>query len=240
MSLEFASLQLRLVKQFADLGLGTYTEGVDQLTNFRRRLGLAAERSSNSSWDDLLSALDAAATHAERVAAIVSVAATLPAAVPEHIAHGWPTVGAFSIETSGVVARTHFFSMDDDDLSPLHPSKLAVRQNELRAVLAIVRRERPDVKRVTGGSWLYSTSSYSSLFPEIHVGRAVVRRGRQTFQGMSHWGQFLNHRGHIRRELADEFCVRVAKWSGDDPCALFPIDTLEVDSPIEIFDKPAE
>lgn len=240
MSPEFASLQLRLVEQFADLGLGTLTEGVDRLTNFRRRLGLAVERSLNTSWNDLLSAVNAAPTHAERIATVMAAAAILPASVPEHIAHGWPTVGAFSIETSGDVARTHFYSMDNDDVSPLHPSKLDIRRNELRAVLAIVRRDRPDLRRVTGGSGLYSTSSYSSLFPEIHVGRAVVRSGRHTFQGLSHWGQFLNHRGHIRRELADEFFLRVANWSGDDPCALFPIDTLEVDSPIEKFDESAE
>ncbi len=239
MSPGFASLQLRLVERFVALGLGTHADGAKRLTNFRRRLGLRSDSASEPRWADVLDAIESAATHADRVAAVMSAWRSLPPAVPEHIANGWPTVGAFSIETSGPVARTHFYSMDDDNLSPLHPSKLDARRNELRSVLAIVRRSRPEVERVTGGSWLYSTSSYRSLFPVAHVTHAVVRRQRRTFQGMSHWGQFLNHRGQIRRELADEFCARVTRWEGDDPCALFPINTLEVDSPVEIFDKPS-
>jgi hypothetical protein len=55
---------------------------------------------------------------------------------------------------------------------------------------------------------------------------------------MSHWGQFLDHRWNLRTDLAEQFRYRVENWTGDDPCSLFPIDTLEVSSPITVFDSP--
>ncbi len=104
------------------------------------------------------------------------------------------------------------------------------------AVLAAARQAHPELDRVAGGSWLYSASSYRSLFPEEHIANAVVRRNRQTFRGMSHWGQFLDHLWNLRPERAEEFRRRCATWAGGDPCELFPIDTLEVSSPIAVFD----
>ena len=52
---------------------------------------------------------------------------------------------------------------------------------------------------------------------------------------MSHWGQFIDHSGALRNNLADMFRQRVAEWPGDDPCDLFPIAALEVRSPVETF-----
>jgi hypothetical protein len=240
MSPEFASLQLILVERFVQLGLGTLSDGVHQLTNFQRRLGIGTptDPSTNQMWIELLEKLNTVSTHVERVETVMSTFSSLPPTVPEHIARGWPTVGAFSVEISGTVAHTHFYAMDNDDKSPLHPSKLNIRRNELQAVLAAARKNHPELDRVIGGSWLYTTSSYASLFPAEHVTNAVVRRGRKTFRGMSHWGQFLDHRWNLRTDLAEQFRYRVENWTGDDPCSLFPIDTLEVSSPITVFDSP--
>ena len=233
-------MQLSLVDRFVQLGLGTHADGVDQLTNFQRRLGIGQpnHHPGDSRWNDLLAQIDTAPTHDARVAVVMRTYESLPPAVPEHIARGWPTVGAFSIQVTGTVAHTHFFSTDDDGESPLHPSKLAQRRAELRQVITSARTEHPALARVAGGSWLYRLPSYASLFPAEHLANAEVRRGRRTFQGMSHWGQFLGYRGNIRPDLADEFRRRVAAWTGDDPCALFPIDTLELNSPITVFDSP--
>ncbi len=240
MSHEFASLQLTLVDRYVELGLGTYAEGLNRLTNFQRRLGLGAptEPASNSQWITVVSRMEAQPSHAARVHSLMNDFEKLPPAIPEHIVHGWPTVGAFSIQVVGDVARTHFFSMDSDDESPLHPTKLGTRRNELHTVLSTVRASHPGLTSVVGGSWLYSTRSYQSLFPQVHVRNARVRRNRQTFQGMSHWGQFLDHQWRLRTNLADQFREHVRAWEGDDPCALFPINTLEVSSPIEAFDLP--
>lgn len=241
MSPEFASLQLKLVDRFVQLGIGTHAEGVHQLTNFQRRLGLRTptDPPSNQLWIDLLKTVNAASDHDARVDAVMSAFSALPPAVPEHITHGWPTVGAFSVEISGTIARTHFYAMDSDDKSPLHPTKIDVRRHELQTVLSFVRKNHPELNLVAGGSWLYTTASYASLFPAAHTSTAVVRRGVRTFRGMSHWGQFLDHRWKIRSNLAEQFRRRVETWMGDDPCVLFPLDTLLVSSPLMMFDTPA-
>lgn len=237
LSPEFASLQLGLADRFVQLQGGSYSAAVEQLTNLQRRLGLGSlTEQPNRRWTALLEQLSVAATHDERVNLVMDMAATLPAPVPEHVLRGWPTVGAFSVQVSGRVARTHFFSFDDDGRSPLHPAKLELRRHELRSVLSAAYFAEPSIERVEGGSWLYTTQSYASLFPEEHIRNAVVRRGRWSFPGMSHWGQFVDHTGAIRANLADEFRTRVATWVGGDLCALFPLPTLEVSSPIEVFD----
>ncbi len=241
LSPDFASLQLNLVDRFVELGLGTHADGVHRLTNFQRRLGLGTptDPPSNHAWIDVLERINTATTHAKRVETAMDAYSSLSPPIPEHVVRGWPTVGAFSIEISGNVAHTHFYAMDDDDKSPLHPSKLEIRRLELRSVLTTVRRNHPELEWVVGGSWLYTTASYASLFPPAHVAGAVVRRGRRTFRGMSHWGQFLDHRWHLRTTgLAEQFRHRVKSWTGNDPSSLFPIDTLDLCSPITVFDMP--
>ena len=116
MSADFASLQLQLVDRFVELGLGSYSDGVHRLTNFQRRLGRGqpTDPASNRVWIDLLTQLQLRHSHGARVDAIMNLFELLPPAVPEHIVHDWPTVGAFSIEQSGTMARTHFFAMDTD------------------------------------------------------------------------------------------------------------------------------
>jgi hypothetical protein len=240
MSPEFASLQLMLVDRFVQLGIGTHADGVHQLTNFQRRLGIGTptDPPSNATWIDLLERINNVSTHAERVDNVMEGFSSLPPAVPEHVAHGWPTVGAFSIQVFGTVAHTHFYATDDDDKSPLHQSKLEIRRHELQSVLTAARENHPEIELVVGGSWLYTTSSYASLFPAVHVTNSVVRRDRRTFRGMSRWGQFLDHRWNLRTGLAEQFRHRIETWTGDDPCSLFPINTLDVRSPVTVFDVP--
>lgn len=237
MSYEFASLQLTLVDRFVELGLDSYSNAVHRLTNFQRRLGLGppADPPANPEWLRILHRLDQATSHHERSKFVMAAYDSLPPAIPEHVAQSWLTIGAFSIQVEGRIARTHFYATDEDSSSPLLPAKRDARRSELMGVLAQARREHPEIERVSGGSWLYTTSSYRSLFPDEHMATAVVRRNRQTFRGMSHWGQFLDHQWNLRLELAEEFRDRCRAWTGGDLCELFPIDTLEVSSPIEAF-----
>ena len=102
MSPEFASLQLTLVDRFVQLGIGSQADGVHQLTNFQRRLGIGTptDPPTNKIWIDLLDKVNTVSTHANRVDTVMDTFSSLPPAVPEHIAHGWPTAGAFSIQIS--------------------------------------------------------------------------------------------------------------------------------------------
>lgn len=237
LSVGFASLQLALVDRFVELGAGSFADGVHRLTNIQRRLGLGSptDPPTNSIWIDLIAALAEASTSTDRDDVIRDAVASLPAAVPEHEANDWPTVGAFSVEVDGPTARTHFYSTDTDELSPLHPSKLDRRRSELREVIAIAWGGDPTIERVRGGSWLYATRSYASLFPAAHLATAVARRNADTFRGMSHWGQFVDRHGEVRPALAAQFLERVRCWDGSNLCELFPIETLVVESPINVF-----
>jgi len=62
-----------------------------------------------------------------------------------------------------------------------------------------------------------------------------VRTHVYRFQGSSSWGQFLDHRGDVKAELAARFVAAVDGYDGTAPWTLFPIPTLVVDSPIEAF-----
>lgn len=107
---------------------------------------------------------------------------------------------------------------------------------ELDEVLARVRADTPGLRRVIGGSWLYSLPSYAGLFPAAHLAGARVRRGRDRFNGMSHWGQLVDHRGDLSPARASAFRTRLAAWTGGDVCDVFPTPTLDLDSPIGVFD----
>ena len=236
----FIRVQVELVARHVEIGRGGWSDGLDQLTNLQRRLGLGPPGDPpNEVWAGVLAAAEDAAALEPVVDRISGLAATLPVPVPEHLLHAWPTCGAFSVQRDGDLARTHFFSMDVDELSPLHPSKLEQRRNELHAAVAEFRALHPDVRRIKGGSWLYTLDRYAELFPAEHIARAAPRRGRSLFRGMSHWGQFLDHRGEVHEHRIDAFRRRLADWSGGDLCRLFPVPTLEVESPIEVFDGAA-
>ena len=234
----FAKLQLEFASRCVDLGLGTSADALNRLTNLQRRIGfgLPNDPPSDSRWLNLLQEVSVA-PHTSAAADLVMEAATAaPPAIPEHVVHDWPTVGMFSIQIVDKVARTHFYAEHQGDVSPFHPLKLYERRAELREVLSIVRQQNPGLSWVAGGSWMYSASAYRELFPPSHLASGVVRTDRTTFQGMSHWGQFLNFRGELREDRADEFLTRVSVWDGTNPCGLFPVPTLDVASPIKIFD----
>jgi len=234
---DWIELQFDFVDRFVELNLGSLRDALNDLTNFqsRLRLGPAAEMPKDDRWVALVESIEKAPREL-RASVVCEAASRNPDAAISHRSLSWPTVGAFSLEVDGTVARTHFASTDVDELSPLHPSKLSTRREELDAVVELVGREHPEVRRIRGGSWLYHLDSYRSLFPTAHLDTAVDRTNRSIFRGMSHWGQFLDHRGSLRIDRAEIFRHNLSQWDGtSDLCALFPLSTLVVESPIENF-----
>ncbi|MBV9950937.1 MAG: hypothetical protein JO291_03225 [Acidimicrobiia bacterium] len=92
------------------------------------------------------------------------------------------------------------------------------------------------MRKVRGASWLYSTRSYRAIFPPAHVAAATERTDVHQFRGSSAWGQFLDHRGGVKANLAAQFVTAVDRYDGTAPWRLFPIPTLEVSSAIEVFE----
>lgn len=228
-------LQLRLARRAVSIGILGFGDAVEQLTNLHRRLGFGdpCDRPCVD-WIRYVDGLDARPDLADQVRWTTEFAASSQVTPPPSTAVA--RAGPFSVHVQGDLLRTHFVSQAPSPVSPLHGSFLEQRRRELRAVLSVAMREHPEARRVRGTSWLYSTRSYRAIFPPSHVATGTVRTDVHRFQGSSAWGQFLDHRGGVKRDLATRFVSAVDTWDGAAPWTMFPIPTLVVESPIETFD----
>lgn len=235
---DYVALQVAFAASCSRFDAVPFSAAALVVTNLHRRLGMGTPDSDHPSaaWQSLADRLDGLDSTADRVACIVEIAdRPHPSSYRTSAFHSGP----FSIEIRGSIARPHFVPHDDGDgLSPLHPSKLGRRRRDLQSVVAAARCAHPEIERLRGGSWLYNSTSYRSLFPAPYVATATTRTDVFRFQGSSHWGQFLDHRGATKPDLAREFLRRLDVWDGTAPWLLFPLPTLEVEAPISAFEEP--
>jgi len=230
----YVELQLRLARRAATLGTHDFLDAVAELTNLRRRLGFGEPADApHDPWARYLDGLEVQPDLAGQVRWTIEFAESNDAPAPPSAAVA--RAGPFSAHVHDDILSTHFVPRAANATSPLHRSCLAQRRRELWTVLAAAIRLHPEIRRVRGTSWLYSTRSYRAIFPPMHVASATVRTHVYRFQGSSSWGQFLDHRGDVKAELAARFVAAVDGYDGTAPWTLFPIPTLVVDSPIEAF-----
>lgn len=231
----YVALQLRFAAWSVENSPTPFVMAVVERTNLFRRFGFGdpAVAATTPDWQRFIAGLRDCASLDERVEWTVAFANVW--AVPRIAPDDADATNPFSVEVVDGVIRTHFVPTVDEEISPLHPSRLEQRRADLRTVLERVVVEHPEVHTVRGGSWLYSTSGYRSLFPPTYIATAQVRTGTTRFQGSSAWGQFLDHRGALKQALADEFIARLEGLDRSTPWLAFPIPTLVVESPIEVF-----
>jgi hypothetical protein len=231
----YVELQLRFARHAALVGTHDFASAVTRLTNLHRRFGLGdPSEPADERWIRYLDGLDAEPDLSGQVRWTLAFAASNSAVPPPSSAAA--RAGPFSVHIIGDLLRTHFVPKATDTTSPLDASKLPGRRSDLRAALAAASVLCPGARRVRGTSWLYSTKSYCALFPPTHIASATERADVYEFQGSSAWGQFLNHRGGVKADLAARFADAVDNFDGTKPWKLFPIPTLNVESPIEVFD----
>lgn len=236
---DYVELQLRFARRAAALGTHDFAEAMTQLTNLHRRLGFGDPVDPpDERWTRYLDGLDGQPELTGQVRWTTEFAASNSATPPPSSALA--RSGPFSVHVHGDLLRTHFVPKAPDTVSPLHPSRLPQRRSELRVALSRARRLCPDVRRVRGTSWLYSTRSYCAIFPPTHISSATARTAVHQFQGSSAWGQFLDHRGGVKANLAARFVAAVDHYDGTAPWRLFPVPTFNVESPIEVFDLGAD
>ena len=231
----YVELQLCFARRAAVVGTHDFTSAVTRLTNLHRRFGLGDPgEPADERWIRYLGGLDAQPDLSGQVRWTLDFAASNSAVPPPSSAVA--RAGPFSVYAIGDLLRTHFVPKATDSTSPLHASRLPLRRSELRAVLTAASTRCPGARRVRGTSWLYSTKSYCALFPATHIASATERTEVYEFQGSSAWGQFLDHRGGVKADLAARFVAAVDSYDGTAPWRLFPIPTLNVESAIEVFD----
>lgn len=236
---DYVELQLRFARQAVAVGTHDFGGAITQLTNLHRRFGFGDPvEPADERWIRYLDGLRAQPDLAGQVRWTTAFVASNRAVPP--LSSAVARAGPFSVDVNGDALRTHFVPKARDAISPLHASRLPRRRSELRAALADARRLCPDARRVCGTSWLYSTESYCALFPPTHISSATERIDVYQFQGSSAWGQFLDHRGGVKADLAARFIAAVDNYDGTAPWRLFPIPTLNVESPIEVFDLGAD
>ncbi len=189
---EYIELQLRFATWISHGHAASFPQAVLVATNlFRRfRLGHPDDASISSEWQGYVAELCGCTSldaQVEWTSTFFAERRQLDAP-PLDAARDELVSGPFSAEVIGDALRFHFVPEIGSDDSPLHASQLARRRDELGVLVREVATEHPEVQRVRGGSWLYSTGGYRSLFPPEHVATARVRDDIVRFQGSSSWG----------------------------------------------------
>ena len=145
--------------------------------------------------------------------------------------------GCFSTDpviADGIV-RFHFRNREPGDVSPLSAGRVTARRDELRALFAHVRETYPHARVVNGNSWLYHFESYRRLFPASFGCSRTLLRHSPLIQGNSRWGQFIDFRGRVLREVREHFLTNLARVDAAHLCDAFPIPTYRTMAPVEDF-----
>lgn len=215
-------------------------ESVLRHTNLFRRLGLGnpEQAASSEAWKNYTVRLDSLETHEDRLAWTVEFYKHCP---QESLSADQKIFGCFQLELrdDGRIVRAHFANANNDELSPLHSSKVQQRQAELRELFAFVKANYPSAKQVMGVSWLYNFEAYRRLFPLAYGDSRVVRTGITRFQGSSSWGQFLDYKGAIKAAPRGAFLKNLkqldANFDASKIWQVFPLATYVVSLPVQAF-----
>ncbi|MGO4326256.1 hypothetical protein AB4Z48_11750 [Cupriavidus sp. 2TAF22] len=130
--------------------------------------------------------------------------------------------------------RIHFQNAESTTASPLSMERMPARLAELRSLFGDVKRNRQQVTRVVGTSWLYNLPAYQRCFPAAYVASARVAEPR--YRHVSLWGQFLHRDGSLRLGVVQDFKRRLLNLTNVRDLALtFPLQALAVEAPIAEF-----
>ena len=111
-------------------------------------------------------------------------------------------------EGNGVV-KLHFSNNSTSKEGPLALSQKEKRLKELRELFEDVKENHPNAKYVQGGSWLYNLESYRRLFPKEYTNNMKSIYPKP--QMLVIWGQFINSERGIKKDMAEEFLLRLEK-----------------------------
>ncbi len=143
--------------------------------------------------------------------------------------------GCFSYSVlDGGRIRLHFHNNEPAEQSPLSHDCLSLRLAELKNMFAHIKQTVSTPTTVIGASWLYNLEAYRRLFPPAYLATAQI--GRDDFPYLPLWGQFIDHRGQIKEDLAERFIERLDRQhnlEGIEHC--FPFQVLHLESSIQVF-----
>jgi hypothetical protein len=230
---DYFDLQLKFAEVVAaktgvDLAHAVFTH-----TNFFMRLSFGTRHDldeNHPGWRQFAAELVAAA---DKSACVYRTYLDAPPAPPSAAT----PFGCFSVDPVGAdgIVRCHFGNKEPGDASPLSAGRVAARRDELRALFAHVRERWPHARIVNGNSWLYHFESYRRLFPESFGASRSLLRHSPLIHGTSRWGQFLDFRGRVLREMRNNFLANLARVDAVHLCDAFPVPTYRTTAPVEDF-----
>jgi hypothetical protein len=134
------------------------------------------------------------------------------------------------------IVRIHFRNrVNNDPTGPLHVSRIAERRADLAELFGHVARTWPQSKTVMGASWLYNTEGYRRLFPKAFADSRTPLLGPRPIHGLSTWGQFLDFRGGVKPQIAEQFYANLKTLDASQPWLSFPYQVLTTIAPFEAF-----
>ena len=108
------------------------------------------------------------------------------------------------------------------------------RLSELKDMFAYIKNEVDNPISVIGASWLYNLEAYRRLFPSTFLATAQV--GGNNFPFLPLWGQFIDHLGHVKENLVEQFFQCLEKQDCIDEIEkCFPFQVLHLESSIQEF-----
>lgn len=229
-SRDWFALQLAFAERAAAITGRPFAETMLHFTNCYRRFGLGQARTPDHPiWQEYLRGLLLSADHADWTATFCH-SHTQSLAVP--------FFGCFHYEYLAETQhiRLHFANNDDSGAGPLSRERLPHRHAELRALFMAIARSLSAVRTVRGISWLHGITAYRRLYPPEYGQSARLVPAERVFASMPLWGQFLDHAGQVKSDLAAVFlaCLGQARTIAD-LAACFPRQVYAVECDIEHF-----
>jgi hypothetical protein len=205
-------------------------------TSLHRLLGLGrADPDPAAGWLDLIDDINRAASSAEVERLVMDLLARAPTPAPDP---SHTVFGCFACETPAADGgvRIHFTHRDPrPGPGPLSSVRMEVRRAELDAMVNYLVSSEPKALTISGASWLYNTEAYRRLFPTAYVSSLKPKSGPRTMSGYSHWGQFIDHEGRLKAEMAARFRSGFELIRPDAPWLAFPLQILVASAPIAAF-----
>jgi len=179
-------------------------------------------------WQAFLAAIQGGADPAEYV-----YTQTLPTTLPSPI--GYRPCFNFDYEVETRAIRIHFANNAPDG-EALRQEQIASRHRDLHDLFTEIAQRHPQAECVRGASWLYNLPAYRRLFPPEYV--ANIHPLGYVWQFVALWGQFLDHCGEVKADMAQTFrsCL-TTKMTLDSLVPCFPYQALTTTCEIDYFDR---
>jgi hypothetical protein len=231
---DYFDLQMHFAEAVSGKMSISIADAVLLYTNFHRRMGLGdpPEGAPGPVWQEYAQKLDGLGKHQQRTEWTQVFYAQAPEEQPAFPNQVFGCFDCHADAGTGIV-RIHFYKRDAD--GPLRQAGMNERRRELEDMFVYLNKHYPAAREVHGRSWLYGTEAYRRLFPQEYVHSPAVIEGDRRFQGMSRWGQFLDHKGGIKPLLKEAFLRNIDRLNIERLWEAFPLPSFRVSAPIEVF-----